>query len=501
MTGSGAAAARSATARWLSRPAVLRWLGLFGAVCCAIAGLLFGAPSFIRRGVSVISILRGPHGPLIMLLWVAGLTALCAAWWYGLKLAGRGLLTARWVIGTAALWVLPMLATLPLASRDMYAYACQGALYAAGFNPYVDSAATQPCPWLESVSVVWRDTPAPYGPAFLVLAGAAAAPGSLLVALVVFRLLALLGVAAIAAGLLVLARRVDVPPDRALWLVLCCPLVPVHLVGGGHNDALNVAFLVAGLAVLAGAGRRTGALLAGGALLGLAVAVKTTTGVVLPFAALLAAGGPALLTTGGRLLPGRAALAVLAKCGATVIGGALGTLLVVSIASGLGFGWVTALSAAGESRSWTSPPTAVGIAVDAVGQWFGLRLQAVPVARTVALVLLPFALLATLWHARRHDPLHSAALACVALISLAPITQPWYLLWPLVLLAATAVGTRVLAGVVVFAMFTILPNGDGALKPLQVPLSLAVTVLTGWLAYRGVARLRGQLRQDQATVR
>jgi hypothetical protein len=38
---------------------------------------------------------------------------------------------------------------------------------------------------------------------------------------------------------------------------------------------------------------------------------------------------------------------------------------------------------------------------------------------------------------------------------------------------------------VVAAMFLILPNGDGAWKPLQVPLAFAVTGLAGWLAWRG----------------
>jgi hypothetical protein len=61
---------------WLSRPVVLRYLGLFGAICCAVDGYLFGAPSFIRRGVSVASILRGPNGVLIMALWIVGLCTL-----------------------------------------------------------------------------------------------------------------------------------------------------------------------------------------------------------------------------------------------------------------------------------------------------------------------------------------------------------------------------------------------------------------------------------------
>jgi alpha-1,6-mannosyltransferase len=461
----------------LARPATVRYLGLFGALCCAADAVLFGAPTWIRPGVSVVSILRGPDGILIMALWIAGLAALCTAWWQGRRLdAGR-----RWILVTAALWILPLLAVPPLASRDMYAYACQGALYNAGFNPSQVGIAAQPCPWLESVSVVWRDTPTPYGPLWIMLTGVAAAFGSQVVALAVFRVYAVLGVVALAAAVPALARRLGVAEDRALWLVVCCPIIPVHVVGGGHNDALTVGLLIAGLALIAGGGRPVVALVGGGALIGAAIGVKTTVGVVLPFAVLLAAGGLDL---------DRAGLVRLLRRGGAVAGGAVAALVVLSLASGLGFGWAVALSGAGESRSWTSPPTAVGIAVNAVAQVAGADIDVVPVLRTVALVVLLVVLVVVWWRFRHGDQLAGAALACLAVIFLAPITQPWYLLWPLALMAVTVVATRWLEVAVIVSMFLILPNGDGAWKPLQVPFAFLVTGLVGWVAWRGVRWLR-----------
>jgi alpha-1,6-mannosyltransferase len=462
----------------LSRPATVRYLGLFGALCCAADAVLFGAPAWIRPGVSVVSILRGPDGVLIMVLWIAGLTALCTAWWQGRRLdVGR-----RWILVTAALWIVPLLAVPPLASRDMYAYACQGALFDAGFNPSQVGVAAQPCPWLESVSVVWRDTPTPYGPLWILLAGAAAAFGSQAVALAVFRLYAVLGVVALAVAVPALARRLGVAENRALWLVVCCPIIGVHVVGGGHNDALTVALLVAGLALIAGGpARPVAALVAGGALIGAAIGVKTTVGVVLPFGVLLAAGGLAL---------DRAGLARLLRRGGAVVAGAAGALVALSLGSGLGFGWAVALSGAGESRSWTSPPTAVGIAVNAAARLSGADIDVVPALRAVALGLLLVVLVVVWWRFRRGDPIAGAALACLAVIFLAPITQPWYLLWPLALLAVTVVATRWLEVAVIVSMFLILPNGDGAWKPLQVPLAFAVTALTGWVVWRAVRWLR-----------
>jgi hypothetical protein len=461
----------------LSRPATVRYLGLFGALCCAADAVLFGAPTWIRQGVSVASILRAPDGGLIMALWIAGLVALCTAWWLGRSLT----VSRRWILVTAGLWILPLLAVPPLASRDMYAYACQGALYDAGFNPSVVGVAAQPCPWLESVSVVWRDTPTPYGPLWIMLAGAAAAYGSQEVALAVFRLYAVLGVALLAAVLPVLARRLGVSETRALWLVLCCPIVAVHVVGGGHNDALTMALAVAGLALIAAPARAYGALVAGGALIGAAIGVKTTIGVVLPFAALLAAGG---------LVLDRPGWARFLRRGGAVVAGAVAALVTLSLVSGLGFGWAFALSGAGESRSWTSLPTAAGIAINATARVLGMEIDVVPPIRTAALGLLLVALVAIWWRFRRADPLAGAALACLAVIVLAPITQPWYLLWPLALFAVTVVATRWLEAAVVVSMFLILPNGDGAWKPLQVPLAFLVTGLACGLAWRSWRWLR-----------
>jgi len=461
----------------LSQPAVVRYLGLFGSACCALDAVLFGAPTWIRRGVSVMSILRGPNGVLIMLLWIAGLTALCAAWWYGRHLA----VSRRWILVTAALWIIPMLAVPPLASRDMYAYACQGSLFDAGFNPSVVGISAQPCPWLDSVSMVWRDTPTPYGPLWIMLSGLAAAFGSQAVALAIFRVYAVLGMIALAGVVPVLARRVGVAPDRALWLVLCCPIVAVHVIGGGHNDALTMALLLAGLALIAGDLRPVGWLVAGGALLGMAIAVKTTVGVVLPFAALLAAGG---------LWPGRAGWSRFLSRGGAVVGGALAALLLLSVISGLGLGWALALSGAGESRSWTSPSTAVGIAINAAAQWFGVHIDVVPATRLVALALMLVALVVVWWRFRRSDPLHGGALACLVVIFCAPITQPWYLFWVLTLLVVSTSRMRWLQLAIIAGMFLILPNGDGAWKPLQVPFAFLVTGLVGWVLWRAVRWLR-----------
>jgi alpha-1,6-mannosyltransferase len=465
----------------LRRPVFVRWLGFAGSVLLGIAAFVGGAFPTLILDASPTTVAESPHGALIYLLWTTGTISLVSAWWLGRHLIGTGLLTGRWVTITAAMWMLPMVVCPPTGSRDVYAYACQGALVAAGHSPYHEGVSALPCQWLDSVSIIWRDTPAPYGPLFLMIAGAAAKTGSLSLAIVLFRLVAVVGVVMIAVCLPVLARRVGVPVDRALWLVLACPLVIVHLVGGAHNDALTVGLLLAGLAVLANRSHRMSALILGGVLVGLAIAVKTTIGAMLPFAALFAAGGP--------MLP---SLGVLIKKAVAVIGAALATLLALAWGSGLGlFGWITALSHAGDSQVWTSPPTAVGLAIGYLERPFGGTFDAVPLCRLIALIVLPIVLLTILWHSRNHNPLYGAGLALLATIFLAPVAQAWYLVWPLAMFAVTKARIRWLAIAITFLSCIILPDGSGLTRFLQGPMTFVMTGIVIWVVIRGFSWLRG----------
>ena len=257
----------------------------------------------------------------------------------------------------------------------------------------------------------WRSSPAPYGPVFLLLAaGAVKIGGSLAGTLALLRVIAVLGVVLIGACLPVLCRRTGVPLRRAAWLALACPLVPIHLISGSHNDAVMVGFVVAGLALAAD--RR---FLLAGVVFGLAVGVKATAIVVVPFALLLAVrSAAALLRAGGQLL-----------------GGLAGVLVLVSLISGRGLGWITGLQGSGVSVQWTSPSTAVGMTIGLVGP------DAVPVTRVIGIVVLVVVLVWLWLRARRDDPLLYAGLALAATVVLAPVFHPWYATWPLAVLAAT----------------------------------------------------------------
>ncbi|BCJ51213.1 hypothetical protein Asp14428_26880 [Actinoplanes sp. NBRC 14428] len=73
------------------------------------------------------------------------------------------------------------------------------------------------------------------------------------------------------------------------------PLVLIHLVSGAHNDAVMAGLIVAGLVLAAAAQPETpgsARLVLAGVVLGLAVGVKATAIVVVPFAVLAALPGP-----------------------------------------------------------------------------------------------------------------------------------------------------------------------------------------------------------------
>lgn len=484
---------------------LVRYGGLAGSILLAATAYLGGVSPVWQPGVTPVSIWQGPHGPAILLGWLVGTGLLAGAWW-----AGRhGVPSARWVAVTVGLWLLPLLVAPPLGSRDIYSYACQGAVYVAGADPYAGGVAAAGCPWLAAVSPAWHDTPAPYGPLFILVAGAAAAVGGSLAGTVaLLRLAAVLGVVLTACCLPGLARHGGVDRDRALWLVLACPLVAVHLVSGAHNDALMVGLMVAGLRVaLARPGRvaldRTGrvvldragrllpllaggVLLAGGALLGLAVSVKATAVVVVPFAMLAA-------------VPGAYRLGALVRRGGVVLAGAVGAVLGVTGLTGLGLGWVNGLARSGDSVQWTSPPTAVGLTLDYLGRAFGAHWDAVPAARLVALGNLAIVLVALWWWSRRSSPLLGAGLALAATVALAPVFHPWYAAWPLAVLATVAaVPVRMLVVPVLVISFLTLPDGTNLARFTKFPGALAMTVLVALVAVLLLRRVSPRRRVVRA---
>src|SRR5437764_3143013 len=188
-------------------------------------------------------------GSAIVYLGVAGLSV---AWlMLGRRLATGGL-TDRDVLRTGVLWGAPLIVAPALFSHDLHSYAAQGALVLAGLNPYHHTTTELPSGAIRhAVDPIWQHTPSPYGPLFLLFSAAVVhtfRPMGTIVLGLVFRLLAVLGVVLAARSIPRLARASGIDPARALWIAILNPLTLLHFVGGGHNDALMVGLLLVGLA-------------------------------------------------------------------------------------------------------------------------------------------------------------------------------------------------------------------------------------------------------------
>lgn len=464
-----------------------RWVGLVGGVVLAAASWFCAAtPTEFPSVWPGLEIWR-PHAtgsPLAALLTVVAMGSIVYSWW-----AIRDLdVTVRWLRTTTALWFGPLLLSASLYSRDIYSYAAQGLMLHVGLDPYHQGVQDLDSPWATSVSSVWLDTIAPYGPLFLVLARGAVvlSGGHQLLALALLRLLAVLGVVVMVWAVPAIARRLGVDPVRATWLGVMTPIVGSHLVSGAHNDALMIAGMLAAVAFSL-AHRHLLALVA----VAVAMTIKAPAFVLVPFLALLWAVDH----------EGDRALTWLRVIGRSVSAGvaALVAFIALSLATGLGFAWLPALGTPGKSNQWTSVSTAYGTLIGFVGDRLGVDITdtATAISRAVALVVLA-ALLVVIWlHAVQHSHdrrlvCQSAGLAVLAVVVLSPAFHGWYLLWALPLLAATTTSRRGLTAlglVAALLAFAVLPGGYGlALTTTWVGVPLIVVISVVW-GIRGVRQL------------
>lgn len=388
---------------------------------------------------------------------VAGVVILLLAWLQlGTELTRSGSTDLRRLWLTLAAWSVPLLLTPPLFSRDVYSYVAQGKLMAGGFNPYLTGPSVMPGWVSNGVDPLWADSTSPYGQVFLLfgrLFSEIAGPSAFSMALM-FRVLAVAGVAILAWAVPVLAKAYGVNPARALWLGVLNPLVFMHFISGAHNDALMIGLIAAGFALVVRKHPYVGVLL-----ITMGAAIKPIGLVALPFAGLLWAGQGAPMMLVARRWVQSAAVAITVMVGLAVV-------------SGTGFGWLNAVATPASVKTWLSPPTAAGMALGAVVDVGGFNatdtlISAFRVLATVA--ALAFIAYLCLRPGTR-NPVRAAGLAFLALVVLGPAVQPWYLLWCLPLLAATAL-TKIetkwmiygTVGLTLFSLVSHLCDGAGYL--------------------------------------
>ena len=484
-------------------------LGLIGTVLIMIGSFGAGAlpandPS---RTFPVVGMLRhgtaGLHAALAF--YYLGLVLLVAAW----LVLGRLLLTGstsgylpagQQVVNPARLrrmiigWMLPLLASMPLASSDLYSYAAQAQLVRHGLDPYTTTPADLPAvdlgKFLDNVAWKWVDTPSPYGPLWVAMSKwvAVGIGNHALISVLLLRLLPFAAVLAIAWLLPMLAERYSRRPDLALWLAVANPLILVHAIGGGHNDAVMVALMLGGLVLASRPDADWRHLLGALALATLAAAVKSPGLVAVAFVV-------PIYLSGRRELRWRDWLRYcLLAAGVTVA-----VFAVVSLIAGVGLGWTRQVSSGVPVINFMSLPTLLAVLYRAAigaahaGTVVDPTVRGFRTAGTVLSVLL----LCYLWlrAVRQHDqPKLVLKLLTVALFSvvvLGPAVQPWYFSWALTVGAALLLSPRKIYWIAAASIgLTLLtrPMGSSleaiAYLPAVVAAALASRALLGPIVQR-----------------
>lgn len=414
-----------------------------------------------------------PGMPAAALLFYLGVALLVLAWlWLGRQVRA-GQLSARTIGWAACWWSAPFLLGPPLFSHDVYSYLAQGTLVHLGLNPYrvvpAALAGAGRASVLHAVSPFWRHTTAPYGPGFLALLGLVAGlTGPHVVAgAIIVRLLELPGLALLALCVPRLARRLGADPAQAAWLVLTNPLIVLGLVAPGHSDLLMDGMLCAGI-LLALQGHPLAAL----ALCALAATVKVP--------ALAGVGFIGVMWL--RSLPDGRSRMRAALAGAAVT---LGSLVAVTLASGLGPGWISSgvFSTPNRVHLAITPATAAGFTLAALLRDVGTASNGHALESMLALCSLALAAVVAatlLWRAERRGLARSLGLALLAFAVGGPAAWPWYLSWGLVLLAACPLQRALvllMAVASVAGALVVKPNGI-----LTLPLDSAPAVILVYAA-------------------
>ena len=465
--------------RFLRRPALLGFVALCAVAVGAslpsspfkleMAGTwFFGEPpangsseSFMLFGLVAV------YGGLVLFMRV----------WYGLMkaLARRPGIPLRYLGWILLLWTIPMLIVAPVFSRDVYSYAAQGEMMSHHINPYNYGPFTLGAgPYVNPVDPLWLNTPAPYGPLFLLMDGLFASLSfhHVLGTVLLLRLSAVVGVVLIAACVPALARAYGRDHGPVFVMAVLNPLVLLTLIGAAHNDALMLGLLVAGITAAKYHHPVWGVLLCA---LAAAVKVPAAIGVVYIGWEWIGHGEPWRQRV--RPLAGAAVIA-----GVVVVG--------LSLASGLGLGWIGNLATPGTVRSWLAPATGVGMVLSGALHTVGLGVSlggVLSVTRVLGLLGAAVASVYLLVHSDRIGGLKAIGLSLLLFVVLGPVVQPWYLTWGVVLLAPVAVGRlrTVLVALSVLSPFIGLPGGRTLLNELihynPIAVAAALLVLLGVL--------------------
>lgn len=326
---------------------------------------------------------------------------------------GKIVRTSMWA------WVLPLIPAAPMLSRDVYSYLMQGAMLRDGFDPYTQGAAVNPGPFLLEVSHDWRNTTTPYGPLHLWIGeGVTRLVGDNVTAgVVVYKLISVAGFAAIAWAVPRIARALGGDPVLALWLGVANPVMILHMVGGMHNESVMVGLVSVGL--LACLNRR---FVLGVALIAVAVSLKATAAIALPFVVWMATR---------RVAERINRVAAFLLAGVLVVVETFAVVAAVTLMSGSSWGWLSEISGNSKVINPLAWPSLAAGGVTTFMQLFRDDFDynvALSILRPISMAVMLLGLVLVWWVFRQDDRRAIAGTAAAYQVAFVfnSVTLPWY---------------------------------------------------------------------------
>ncbi|WP_431712046.1 polyprenol phosphomannose-dependent alpha 1,6 mannosyltransferase MptB [Glutamicibacter uratoxydans] len=360
-----------------------------------------------------------------VVLLTLGCWVLVRAWWrLGQKLSGWPEGSLKLVRKAVYLWSAPLLISIPIMSRDVFAYIGQGRLVMAGQDPYSDGISSVSNWFQLGTDTMWAEDGTPYGPLFLLIEYlvVAAVGYSTDLSILAFRLIAFVGVILCLYYVPRLAKLHGVDPAKATWVTVANPLFLLNFVASAHNDSLMV-----GLSVMAVylACQRRGVLAV--IVLTASIGIKPITLVLLPFIGLLWAGKDASWPR--RILYWFYSGMIL-----------LVLMTLFGYLNGYWFGWLKVMLFTGTGFSIFSPLGIGVMLLSAAVSAFGLSTEWILPALKLFGRLAGVALaMVVIFRGKYSHLVQRLAIGFSAIVVLSPVIHPWYLLWLLPFFAVTGI--------------------------------------------------------------
>ncbi|MGC0271225.1 polyprenol phosphomannose-dependent alpha 1,6 mannosyltransferase MptB [Glutamicibacter soli] len=381
-----------------------------------VGWLPYAQESVLARSPLVLPLRAETVGVIICTLLLAVGTVLMFRAWLRLRQTTRSLgAQALGLMRRAAwTWSAPMLFSFPILSQDVYSYLGQGRLMHSGLSPYENWVSQLPGWFAQGADSLWAESSSPYGPLFLMYARLAyfVSGGVPEYGVVMMRLVAVAGVALCIYAIPRLALKLGGDPSWTLWVSVVNPLFLMNMVGGVHNDGLMLGGVLLAFLLVYRKRRVLGTIA-----MALSIAIKPVMLLALPFLGLSMLKPEARLRSKVRVWLWITVLttAILAALGA---------------ATGLWFGWISGMASSGDAAFPYAPVGLLGLLVGWIGSLFGGSISTV--AGVVYAIFKVVSMAVIAWLALRKpsgNPLLYSGYALAASVLLAPIIQPWYLLW------------------------------------------------------------------------